>query len=88
MLEKPTSNNKLKEKLALKLNSLNDKKTRYESHKSFVTKCQKEKVILQGLSIYVEPSIGNQDSEFLETWHERLQFFSLPLMSGPNKVLR
>ena len=45
-----------------------------------VNKCYKEKVILQGLSIYIEPSIGNQDGEFIETWHERLQGFSLTLM--------
>ena len=64
-------NNKLKEKLALKLNSLNDKKIRYKSHKGFLTKCHKERVILQGLSIYIEPSTANQyDGEFLETWQK------------------
>ena len=65
----PACNNKSKEKLA-----------RYKSHRSFLTICHEEKVIPQGLSIYIEPSIGNQDIEFIETWHERLQGFSLTLM--------
>ena len=76
----PECNNISKEKLALKLNSLNDKNARYKSHRSFLTKCHKEEVIPQGLSIHIEPSVGNQDSEFLETWHERLQALSLTLM--------
>ena len=79
--EVPPFKNKSKEKLALKLNSLNDRKARYKSHRSFLTKCRKEKVMPHGLSIYIEPSIGNQDSEFLETWNERLQAFSLTLIS-------
>ena len=70
---------KLKEKVALKLNSLSDKKTR--SHKKFLTKFHNDKTILQGLSVYVEPSIGNQDRTFLENWHEKLQSFSLTQMS-------
>ena len=44
-------------------------------------KCYPDKIIPRGLSIYVEPSIGNQDEEFLETWHEKLRSFSLTLMS-------
>ena len=73
--------NKTKEKLALKLNTLNDKKARYESHKVFLTKCHKDKIVPQGLSVYIEPSIGNQDEAFLEKWHEKLQSFSLNLMA-------
>ena len=41
--------------------------------------------MLQGLSIYIEPSTGNQDSKFPETWHEKLQSFSLTLMSDVTK---
>ena len=52
-----------------------------ESHKTFLSKCYRDKIIPHGLSIYVEPSIGNQDEAFLETWHENLQSFSLTLMS-------
>ena len=80
-LQIPTSDFRCKEKLALKLNSLNDRKARYESHKTFLSKCYRDKIIPHGLSIYVEPSFGNQDEAFLETWHENLQSFSLTLMS-------
>ena len=70
----------MKGKIALKLNSLNDKKARYELHKTFLSKCYCDRIIPHGLSIYVELSIGNQDEAFLETWHENLQSFSLTLM--------
>ena len=46
-----------------------------------MSKCCRDKIIPHGLSIYVEPSIGNQDEAFLETWQENLQSFSLTLMS-------
>ena len=48
-----------------------------ESHKTFLSKCYRDKIIPHGLLIYVEPSIGNQDEAFLEN----LQSFSLTLMS-------
>ena len=80
-LQIPTSDFRCTEKIALKLNSLNDKKARYESYKTFLPKCYRDKIIPHGLSIYVEPSIGNQDEAFLETWHENFQSFSLTLMS-------
>ena len=83
----PAFNNKLKEKLALKLKSLKDKKARYESHRSCLTKCYKDKSIPQGLSIYIKPSFGNQDIEFLETCYERLQVFFLKTDVEHNKVM-
>ena len=70
-----------KEKAAFKLNYLNDKKARHESHYEFITRCQKEKIIPDGLKVYLEPSIGNHSEQFLNNWHERLQSFSLTLMS-------
>ena len=48
--------------------------------KHFLSKCHCNKIIPHGLSVY-EPSFGNQDETFLETWHENLQSFSLTLMS-------
>ena len=64
-----------KEKVAFKLNYLNDKKARHESHYEFITRCcQKEKIIPGGLNL--ERSIGNHSEEFLNNWHERLQSFS------------
>ena len=46
-----------------------------------MSKCHRDKIIPQGLRVYVDPSIGNQDEACLETWHENLQLFSLALMS-------
>ena len=56
-------------KLALKLDRLKDKCTRYESHVTFLRKCLENDVIPNGLRTYVEPSIGNRDDEFLGVWH-------------------
>ena len=69
-----------KEKTALKLNNLNDKKARFESHKSFLTRCYEEKIIPNGLKIYVEPSIGNHDDDFLKKWFDILETCSFQLM--------
>ena len=49
--------------------------------KHFCPKCHCNTIILQGLSVYVVPSVDNQDKAFLENWHENLQSFSLTLMS-------
>ena len=64
-----------------KLSDLNDKKGRCESHYAFVTRLQKEKIIPDGLKVYLESSVGNHSEEFLNNCHERLQSFSLTLMS-------
>ena len=61
--------------------NLNDKKANYDSHYAFITHGQKEKIIPDGLTVYLESSIGNNDEEFLNNWNERLQTFSLTLMS-------
>ena len=53
---------------------------------NFLSKCHRDKIIPHGLSVYVKPSIGNQDEAFLETWHENLQSFSLILMSQVIKL--
>ena len=58
----------------------------YESHRSCLTKCYKDKIISQGLSIYIKPSIGNQDSKFLKACYERLQAFCLKLLSDIIKL--
>ena len=50
-----------KEKLALKLDRLNDKKCRFESHEAFLNKCIDNNIVPNGLKVYVEPSIGNRD---------------------------
>ena len=75
-----TENENVAEFLTVKLERLQDKYDRYDSHISFLTKCVKEKVIPNGLRIDLEPSIGNHDDDFLTKWYERLQSFSVTLM--------
>ena len=60
---------KEKIKVALKLDRLKDKLSRYESHVNFLRKCVDNNIIPTGLRTYVEPSIGNRDDVFLEGWH-------------------
>lgn len=65
-------------------------------HKTFLSKCHCDKIIPHGLSVNVEPSIGNQDEAFFETWNGNLQSFSLTPISQViafcdqtiNKVMR
>ena len=59
-------------RIALKLDRLKDKLSRYESHIIFLNKCVENSVIPNGLRAYVEPSIGNRDDVFLEGWHSIL----------------
>ena len=65
-----------RKKVAFELDYLNDKKARYESHYQFITRCQREKIVPDGLKVYLEPSISNHSEEFLN-WNDRLQSFSL-----------
>ena len=38
-------------------------------------------MIPNGLKVFVEPSIGNRDDDFLQKWHDRLETFSKTLTS-------
>ena len=62
------------DQLSLKLNRLTEKLCRYESHKYFITKCLKDKLIPEGFWNW-EPSIGNHDEEFLQEWYDDLTAF-------------
>ena len=53
--------------MVLKLNSLINKKGRYESHKAFLSKCHRDKIIPHRLSVYIDPLTGNQGKVLLET---------------------
>lgn len=75
----PSEMNGHKEKLAFKLDKLNDKRCRYESHEAFLKKCIDNHLVPAGLRVFVEPSIGNRDDAFLHKWHERLNDFSKTL---------
>ena len=66
-------------RLVYKLDNLNDKKTRYLSHESFLKKCLDNNVVPNGLRVFVEPSIGNRNEQFLNEWHELLEGFSRTL---------
>ena len=67
------------DQLSLKLNRLTEKLYRYESHKYFITKCLKDKLIPEGF-YSLEPSIGNHNNEFLQEWYEDLNNFLLTRM--------
>ena len=72
----PTQMDREKEMMARKLDRLKDKHGRYVSHVTFIKKCLEQDVIPNGLSVWVEPSIGNRDEAFLNKWHERMKEFS------------
>jgi len=65
---------------AVKLNRLQDKASRYNSHKEFLSQCIQNKLIPNGLKMEMEPTIGNHDQDFLDTWYSNLEDFSLVLM--------
>ena len=64
--------------LAIKLNRLHDKNTRYESHRDFLLQCIREKIIPKELELMFEPTIVNHNQEFLDNWYSKLKQFSLP----------
>ena len=64
--------------LAIKLNRLHDKNTRFESHKDFLLQCIREKIIPKELKLMFEPTIVNHNQEFLDNWYSKLKQFSLP----------
>ena len=69
-----------KEQQAMKLNRLKDKNVRYQSHREFLSQFIESKLIPKGLKLELEPTIGNHDQEFSDTWYSNLQEFSLTLM--------
>ena len=82
VLVTPTFVERHKEQQAMKLNRLKDKNARYQSHREFLSQCIESKLIPKSLKLELEPTIGNHDQEFLDTWYSNLQEFSLTLMKG------
>ena len=39
-----------------------------------------EKLVPKGLKLKLEPTIGNYNQEFVDTWYSKLKTFSLTLM--------
>ena len=76
IVSNPDYNPKEKEYLAIKLDRLNDKKGRFESHENYLSKCLTNNLVPNGLKVYIEPSIGNRDEAFLNKWYNRLEEFS------------
>ena len=58
------------------MDKINDKRCRFESHKAYLKKCLENDVVPDGLRVWVEPSIGNRDEQFLARWHARCEEFS------------
>jgi len=58
------------DKLLSRLDRLKNKKSRFESHQWYFTKCLEEDQIPNGLKIFVEPTIGNHDEEFVRAWYD------------------
>ena len=57
-------------KLALRLDRINNKKIRFLSQKEFLEKCFHDKLTPNGLKINLEPTIGNQNEEFVNQWYK------------------
>ena len=64
------SNEEEKRKLVFCLYRINNKKIRFLSHKEFLEKCFRDKLTPNGLKINLEPTIGNQNEEFVNQWYK------------------
>ena len=60
-----TNNEEEIKKLAIRLDPIKNKKIRFLSHKEFLEKCFRDKVTPNCLKINLEPTIGNQNEEFV-----------------------
>ena len=60
---------------AVRLDRLADKIDRYKSHDEFLKKCIENKVTPLSYKVFLEPSIGNHDENFLKGYHDMLFFF-------------
>lgn len=63
------NNNQSTDKIALKLNRLEDKSVGYDPHKEFLIRCIQNKLIPKELEVSFEPTIGNCDQEFIDNWY-------------------
>ena len=79
MVHKNRWENRERENLAFKLDKLNDKKCRFVSHENYLKKCLDNNLVPNGLRVFVEPSIGNRNDDFLAKWHAKLEDFSKTL---------
>ena len=73
------------EHLVLKLNRLNKKSARYESHKDFLSRCIKDHLIPKRLKLELEPTIGNFGQELIDNWFSKLKDYSFDWMKHITK---
>ena len=59
---------------------MKDKQARFVSHKEFLTRCVAEELVLKGLEVALELTIGNHDQKFLDNWYSKQKQFLLSLM--------
>ena len=64
------SNEEEIKKLAFHRDQINNKKIWFLSHKEFLEKCFHDKLTPNGLKINLEPTIGNQNEEFVNQWYK------------------
>ena len=57
-----------------------ERKTRYKSHKAFLSRFRSEKIIPKRLRIDLVHSIENLDNRIHNKWYEHLKVFSLSLV--------
>ena len=62
---KKTNNEEEIKKLILRLDRIKNKKIRFLSHKQFLEKRFRDKLTSNALTIILEPTIGNQNEEFV-----------------------
>ena len=65
---------------AVRLDRLADKIDRHKSHDEFLRKCIENNVTPLSYKVFLEPSIGNHDDNFLKGHHDMLECFSRQVM--------
>ena len=73
---------------AVRLDRLADKIDRYKSHDEFLRKCIENKVTPLSYKVFLEPSIGNHDENFLKGYHDMLEGFSRQVMEYTAKYCK
>ena len=64
------NNEKKIKKLAFRLDRIKNRKVRFLSHKEFIEKCFRDKLTPNGLKTNLEPTIENQNEEFVNQWYK------------------
>ena len=68
------------DRLAIKINRLEEKSARYNLLGDFLWKYMQENLVPKGLEITLEPTKGNFDQKFVSNWYNNLKQLSVVLM--------